>query len=287
MDLSTFTIGCDPEIFLTNKRGKLVSAHETGIKGTKQAPFKMKSGGAVQIDGTALEFNTAPVSLTDFDRFESQVMRALRDMRELTPGFSFRVKPTAVFDEKYWETIPDENKELGCNPDWNAYTMEPNPAPDGDRGTMRTGAGHIHLGWDDTCSIPVDHPEHLEVCAGITKMLDLYVGVGTLLFDDDKDRRSLYGRAGAFRPKPYGVEYRVPSNAWLTNSSRRRFIHSCVQMAVRQASRGTTITQYRYKKGYDRPNITEEVLQEVINTSDVEFAKLNHTYLTGVSSSVY
>jgi len=289
MNLSSFTLGCDPELFLT-KRGKLVSAHETKILGTKTEPFKIKHG-AVQIDGTALEFNTDPVPLNDFNAFNTNVIEVMKGMRELVPGFNFKIQPTAVFDEEYFRTIPDENKELGCNPDWNAYTLAPNPAPDASVGTMRTGAGHLHIGWDETCSIPAEHPEHIEVCANITKMFDVFVGMGTLLFDDDTQRRSLYGRAGAFRPKPYGFEYRVPSNAWLTSKKRRKFIHDCALSAVSKASYGQTVDKITYNKprGYapgdkrGHLQLTEELIQEVINESDVTFVKNNFSYMTGLS----
>jgi len=288
MNISSFTLGADPEIFLS-KRGKLVSAHETKITGTKAEPFKIKHG-AVQIDGTALEFNTDPVPLNDFNAFNNNVIQVMKGMRDLTSGFNFKIQPTAIFDEEYWKTVPDENKELGCNPDYNAYTGVHNPSPDGSAGSMRTGAGHLHIGWDDTCSIPADHPEHIEVCANITKMFDLYVGIGTLLFDDDTQRRSLYGRAGAFRPKPYGFEYRVPSNAWLVSRSRRKFIHECANAAVYRATRGLTIenTRYAYPRGYKAGGtmsysyMTPELLQAVINESDVSFAENNFGYMTGL-----
>ena len=34
-------------------------------------------------------------------------------------------------------------------------------------------------------------------------------------WDKDKDRIQLYGKNACFRPKPYGVEYRALSVAWL------------------------------------------------------------------------
>ncbi|MOA35237.1 hypothetical protein D3C78_1566850 [compost metagenome] len=57
------------------------------------------------------------------------------------------------------------------------------------------------------------------------KQLDYYLGLGSLLYDPDVKRRTMYGAAGAFRPKPYGVEYRVLSNAWLKSEELMGWVY--------------------------------------------------------------
>jgi len=46
-------------------------------------------------------------------------------------------------------------------------------------------------------------------------MMDLYLGVPSVLMDKGELRKQLYGKAGAYRMKPYGVEYRTLSNFWI------------------------------------------------------------------------
>src|SRR3546814_1862742 len=58
-------------------------------------------------------------------------------------------------------------------------------------------------------------------CSDLVKQLDWYLGLWSLGKDKDKVRRSLYGKAGACRIKPYGVEYRVLSNFWIKNKKSR------------------------------------------------------------------
>ncbi len=219
-----FTFGADPEIFVTQK-GKPVSAHGL-VPGTKESPLKTAVG-AVQVDGMALEFNIDPAAA--FEQFNQNIVRTIQDLKEMVPGYSFNLSPVQEFPQEYIDAQPEEAKELGCDPDYCAYTMKPNPRPDGTR-NFRTGAGHLHIGWG--AGIPIDNAEHMEICAQFVKYLDATVGMFMTFIDRDPRRRELYGKAGAFRPKPYGVEYRTPSNVWLKNKDRRLLIWHMMNKAI-------------------------------------------------------
>ena len=47
--------------------------------------------------------------------------------------------------------------------------------------------------------------------------MDIMLGLESLTLDKDVDRRKMYGNAGCFRAKDYGVEYRTLSNFWISN----------------------------------------------------------------------
>jgi hypothetical protein len=260
MTTATFTIGCDPEVFLT-KNGKPASAYGL-LKGTKKEPF-LTEGGAYQVDGMAAEFNTTPVKFPDlswlpdtFDEWNEKILLQLKAIREALPkGYSLKIDPVMEFGKEFLDKQPDEAKELGCDPDYCAYTLLPNPRPDGEK-TFRTGAGHIHIGWG--ADIPVDNKEHIEICAGFVKSLDATVGLFMTYIDRDPRRRELYGKAGAFRPKPYGVEYRTPSNVWIRNKDYRRMVWILVKEAINL-----------HKQQYSQQNICNlENVRDVINRGD-------------------
>lgn len=252
------TIGADPELFVVNKDGKFRCAHGM-VPGTKDAPFPVKNG-AVQVDGFALEYNIDPTETADqFVEYNQSVLAQMRDM--IPDGHEFAIVPSARFNGNHFRAQPDEAKELGCTPDYNAYTLEENKKPD-NKTTMRTAAGHIHIGFCQDAEPLSD--EHMIRCATLVKQLDCYLGLPSILFDNDKDRRSMYGAAGAFRPKPYGVEYRVLSNAWLLNPNRMRFVFNQTVAAVNDLIGG-----YR---AIDK--IGEKALQLVINKSDKYSARV-------------
>lgn len=240
--MTKFSIGCDPEIFL-KKKGEGFSAHGV-IPGTKKEPHKVDSG-MVQVDGMAVEFGIDPVQLDDpsglttFNKNIVDVMATMKSMvQEVDKDLRFNISPVQEFDPALIEAQPEEAKELGCDPDFSAYTLEPNPRPDASDVAFRTASGHIHIGWGS--DIPVDHPDHMEICANFVKIMDCVVGLYMTILDDDPRRRTLYGKAGAFRPKPYGVEYRTPSNVWLTTKARRTAIFELTKMAVQAMQRGMT-----------------------------------------------
>lgn len=224
MNNMKITIGCDPELFVM-KNGKYRSAHGL-VPGTKEKPHRVENG-AVQVDGLALEYNIDPVdNADDFVRYNMSVME---QMKAMVPGYEFSIVPSCRFNGNHFRAQPDEAKELGCTPDYNAYTMQENPKPDNTT-TMRTASGHIHIGFCENAD-PGDN-EHMIRCATLIKQLDVYLGLPSLFFDKDVNRRKMYGAAGAFRPKPYGVEYRVLSNAWLLSEKRMRFVFNQTVKAV-------------------------------------------------------
>ena len=202
-------IGADPEFFV-KKDGKHVSAYGL-IAGNKKDPLPVKDG-AIQVDGMALEFNINPAK--NKKEFRSNIRSVLAQFREIIPAeYEFDFVPVAHFGKDYIEGQPLEARRLGCEPDFNAWAGGvANPAPDASAG-FRTASGHIHIGW--TKDEDVTNPDHLEACNMLVKQLDAYLGLYSIVLDPDNTRRQLYGKAGAYRPKSYGVEYRVMSNFWL------------------------------------------------------------------------
>lgn len=210
--IPVITIGADPETFVLDKKsGKIVSAHDL-LPGTKENPHPV-AGGAIQVDGLAAEFNTEPCATGS--QFETNCEQVIGELRKALGGkYEVVFEPAHVFDQEYYDSLPDDPKILGCTADFNAYTQDINPPPDTMTApTMRTTSGHIHVGWGSRFD-PED-TNHIADCAAVAKQLDFALGIVSLLWDPDPRRRVMYGKAGCFRPKTYGMEYRTMSNVWL------------------------------------------------------------------------
>lgn len=227
-------IGADPEVFVkTRGRRKYVSAHGM-VKGDKQNPYKVPNG-AVQVDGMALEFNIDPARTEDeFVKRIDSLKTTLREM--IGEKYNIAALSHVEFDKKVWEMAPLEAKELGCDPDFNAWKKgDINPKPETDL-PMRTGAGHIHIGWGK--DMPIEHESHKEACHMLVKQLDCYVGMKSIYMDPSNVRRTLYGEAGAYRPKSYGCEYRVLSNYWVRRRTFMREVYKDVRFCVDELEKG-------------------------------------------------
>lgn len=243
-----FLIGCDPEVFVM-KNGMYLSAHGM-IKGDKKNPFVVPNG-AVQVDGMALEFNIDPASTEG--EFLFNVESVFNTLKQMVPDYDVVATPVAHFDEVYMKQQPAEALELGCDPDYNAWTMGANERPDGDR-PMRTASGHIHIGWCEGAD--KNDPEHVGMCNAAVKQMDFYLGLPSLVYDEDTKRRELYGKAGACRYKSYGVEYRTLSNAWLNSKSLMSWVFRNAQEGMAQLVKGNALAN---KYGD---------IQSIINTSN-------------------
>ena len=279
-----FKIGADPEFFVC-KDGRPVSAYGL-IPGTKDRPYKVPMG-AVQVDGMALEFNIDPAdSFTEFDNHMDRVLSAIIKM---VPGYEVLVEsavmggqqvslPSSVaeFGEAYISSQPKEAKELGCMPDYNAYTKQANPRPNADM-PFRTASGHVHIGWTTEAVDPSDEG-HLEACRALAKSLDVWLGLPSLLWDKDTKRRELYGQPGAFRPKPYGMEYRVLSNKWITNPLLRKLVYYNTIEAIKMTFNDPDAGDKKYghltaKDTLDKKDGWKESLQYAIQYSGIRAPK--------------
>jgi hypothetical protein len=249
-------LGADPEVFVT-RDGKFHSGFGL-IPGTKLEPHKVADG-AVQVDGMALEFNIDPCRTED--EFVSRINSVLNALRARVPDYGLSLKSVAMFEKSHFDAQPDEAKELGCEPDFNAWLGgKPNPRPD-NKTTMRTAGGHVHIGWVPPGEDGRTDPNHTEMCQQLVRQLDFYLGLPALLFDPEVKRREMYGKAGAYRVKPYGVEYRSLSNRWISNDGLIRWVNRATRKAVDDLM-----------NGIDRPAQYGDI-QSIINTSNISSAQ--------------
>jgi len=120
-----------------------------------------------------------------------------------------------------WSLITQTLGPAGCDPDYNAYTKSVNDPPDFLATPSRCAGGHVHIGTSLTD----------EQALTVIQCLDLFITIPMLKVDDPK-RRQLYGKAGAFRRKEYGVEYRTPSNHWIFTERSRQWVYDQVEYVL-------------------------------------------------------
>lgn len=247
-------IGCDPEVFV--RQGSVFKSAHGLIKGDKKNPFPVRNG-AVQVDGMALEFNINPAATAE--QFIINVQDVFNQMCAMVPEYDVVTVPVAHFTEEYMKAQPSEALELGCDPDFNAWDGQVNVKPNANR-PMRTAAGHVHIGW--TNDRDITDPEHVGDAHIVTKQMDFFLGLGSLFYDDDNMRRSMYGRAGCCRIKKYGVEYRTLSNAWLKSADLMRWVFNNTKAGMERVIQGDLL----FNRHGD--------IQEIINTGDKSAASI-------------
>lgn len=218
MEEIKWTIGADPEVFLLNPDGTPAIAIGK-LGGTKLEPRPVPLG-AVQEDNVLAEFNIEPANHPDV--FVHNIQSVMGELQNLLPEYQLGVVSSMRFDLMSLVDYP-EAMEFGCDPDFNAWTGKvndpPNPMTD-----VRTAGGHVHIGFDGI---------NEDTAPRFVQMLDFYLGLPSVLLDNDTSRRGLYGKAGAYRPKPYGVEYRTLSNFWIKEEIYMRWLyHNCYRAIV-------------------------------------------------------
>jgi len=242
-------VGSDPEVFLKDSSGNTVSAIGI-IPGHKRDPFKTANG-YVQPDNISAEFNSKPsLSKSEFINNHKLVLKDLEDI----------IKPLDLSLLEH----PDARK-AGCDPDMNAWTMIPNRKPVL-VGGLRAAGGHLHISFDQA---DCEGKEGVDNRRAFILCCDLVLGIPSVILDEDKARKKLYGNAGSCRFKfkeyydPYnGAEYRTLSNFWLKSEELMGSIFDSVERVYNNLSE---LTEVCNKEG--------DNIISIINTGNSELAK--------------
>jgi hypothetical protein len=205
-------IGCDLEYAVLNQAGRYIPAGLLPIEGVKGSPEGFGTGG-IEIDCTAVELTFPPADTEE--RFVEIIMRHLVFARDRYRKYGKLVTKPSVFFDKNVLLRTRFAMTMGCSPDDNVWTGQQNPLPNPDT-NFRTYGGHVHIQFGT--------PQTVKAC-------DITLGMWSVLRDQDTDRKKMYGRAGAYRTKPYGVEYRVLSNFWCDNENYIRQVWRLTQHA--------------------------------------------------------
>ena len=230
------TIGADPEVVLLDKNGMAISAIPI-IKAAKECPDVGAHGTLYSHDNVMAEFAITPC--TSKGAFLFKTSNAMQSILECCEDIKEVVSGSGCIYRKSELEHPDAMR-FGCEPDFNAHTKRVN-IPVKPNSPFRASGGHIHIGAADqeaeflkTFSGKIAMVKVLDVM--LTPVLDLlemkaYAGAKEQMLN----RRSLYGRAGAHRPKTYGVEYRTPSSFWTGYENIVELVWDILMVAVRQA----------------------------------------------------
>lgn len=254
MRLNKITIGADPELFIIDKKTKKVISSVGKIPGEKGNPYvsdDMPTGFGLETDNILAEFNIPPVSdeASFINNIEYMKQYIDKFVKNLNPDYGILCAASKTVDKRQLQS--PQAQLFGCDVDYNAYTEAPNPKPEGSKTNLRSAGFHIHIGYENP---------NIDMSVLLVKYLDMYLGVPSVIYDKDKRRRSLYGKAGCFRLTSYGVEYRVLSSAMMKDVETLRFIWRQLQKALLAASRGERL-------------VDSEYVIKAINESNVDLAQ--------------
>ena len=234
--INLLTVGSDAEMFLQDTdTGEIISA-EGYIKGSKDEPFYFDESdpyASTQLDNVLAEVTIKPA--TKMEEFADGLLKSIDFVRSILPKNIIPVAlPAANLDDRFLQT--EQACIFGCQPDFNAYDMYMNHKPFCEDYTLRSSGGHLHLGYDNL-EVPFNDDELFNYepdpqRSRIVKVLDLFISVPLVLIEPDNKRKELYGKAGAFRPKPYGLEYRTPSNYFLNSRELMNWVYSNTHKAI-------------------------------------------------------
>ena len=252
--LKNILIGTDPELMIINtKTGEAVSSIGL-IPGSKWSAYKIsEEGHAIQCDNVLAEFNIPPTNnKEEFISHINFVKKYIQDfVKEVNPDYD--ILCSSGMEYPYDQLTCPEAFQIGCDPDFNAWEKgRKNDRVTAFQDNYRSAGFHIHISY----GIP-----DADINMKLARLMDLFVGVPSIIFDNDVKRRTLYGNAGSFRHCKYGVEWRTLSGAFLKDDETIGWVWDRTFDAINAFNQ-----ELEFESDKD-------LILEAINNSNIEIAK--------------
>jgi hypothetical protein len=269
-------IGTDFEAFITDQENRVVPADN--IFPSEEDSIKLGNGNEVFYDGMQAEVKVGPSHCRGYvcDNLVQVFRRLNKDAED--KNLKLLLEPAVEINQQVMEAAVDpKSRMFGCEPH---LAVELGGLPeiidvDAARHMRRYAGGHIHLGVinPDSC-FHSDLNETLLSAEGrlrTVKMLDIIVGNTLVMIERDQDRmrRELYGKAGTYREKPYGLEYRTPGNLWGRHPGLANLVMSLCRDAV-------NIVRCNLDAEFELPR---DMVVEAINTVNKDLARANFSMI--------
>lgn len=236
-------IGFDPEFFVRDIKEDRIVPVCGKIGGTKSGPMLFTDAPPAykyHEDNVVAELNVPPATNPEGADIILRRGMLLLDERLGEVGLSL-VHGVAYHEFLREELNSPQAQRFGCDPDLDAYTggmtrMVPTRVL-GSRG--RAAGGHIHLGFEPNCPPFV-----------VAMFMDVLLpGYQFWSKFAPTPRINWYGKAGVFREKPYGIEYRTPDSRWLSSPAiREKVLEQTFTLMCYLEKSPATVIQSLYEK---------------------------------------
>jgi len=251
MKIKNITLGTDPELFL-QKDNKIISAIGK-IGGSKSEPQAISTDGHfIQEDNVAIEYNIPPCTTVDEWVYHNNFVKDYLEVLVSGMGCTLAIQPIATLEDS--ELDNDTARLAGCTPDFDVWNECINDPVDLSITNKRSAGGHISIGWDDFTQ---------EQQLDMVKAMDATVGLESVLLDSDTERKKLYGKAGCFRFREYGIEARSLSNFWIKSNRSLKWSWDATMKAIDLVNSGK-IEEVKELGNY---------IVEAINTNNKDLAQ--------------
>ena len=298
------TMGCDPEFFFVDGRGKVVGSEkvlpEKGMKfqpSNRDYDFGYYDGDYNKpifiVDGVQAELNPEPNTCRALlaNDIHSCFVQLRRMLKEKGHKLNLSFDPLVKITQKELDSLSEKSKIFGCAPSSNVYQtrnqarIRVNPK----KYLKRSAGGHIHLGADQWQR---GLRKKLKNAAVVVPILDLVVANTCVLIDrhpGNKERRANYGRCGEYRIKSYGIEYRALSNFWLNAYQLMSFVMGLCRQAVEMIDESGKGNDYikALMDAVPRADVIKAVQENDWDLAYANFKKIQPILLAGADDDDY